>query len=673
LVDRRAPEIGLERLDSGRGPRDPHLSRAIREILERGQVPLPDRVFSGEVFVDPHRLDLDFDGNRFFRTEGGSYVLRLRDDATHIGCDLVLSPLKPAIRHGDDGVVHGSGGEDMFYYFIPRCDVTGSVVVRGVRQHVATGSAWYDHEFGRTPPGVENRSGATDTLSAQHILLRTPGGKNDIAWNWASVQLADGSDISVYTLVRVSDEADMGRWAIVVGPDGKRTSYSDLDLHGEGEWRSLRTFCHYPRRWKLRLPQAGIELQLDALIPDQEFITVISQPAFWEGRVEVSGIREGQPVKGLGFVERSGFEQIETLDQFFAAVGHEVRRSVETVLPREPSYTAARALIASEQRDHYMNGVDLPQLGRSLFAPIRDITDRGGKSWRSYAALACCDVVGGDSRKFARWLAMPELMHVGSLIVDDVQDHSTVRRGGPAAHLVHGEALAINAGTAAYFITQHLLQTDQVSPAARLQLYDLYFEAMRAGHAGQALDLSGFVDTLETVVASGDTAMLERSILACHRLKTAAPAGALARMGAVAGGGTAAQVQAVGSFFEAVGLAFQIVDDVLNLRGFKSDLKQRGEDLRNGVVTYPVAKALARLTPGERAQLHRQVQSKPADPATIESMIAQIEGCGALACCLDEASELVESAWKIADPLLPDSTAKVMLRAFGWYVLERHY
>src|SRR6185503_7691617 len=168
-------------------------------------------------------------------------------------------------------------------------------------------------------------------------------------------------------------------------------------------------------------------------------------------------------------------------------------------------------------------------------------------------ALACCDVVEGDSRKFVKWLAMPELLHVGSLIIDDVQDRSTVRRGGPACHLVHGEPLAINAGTAAYFITQRLLQTGEVSPARRLRLYDLYFEAMRAGHAGQALDLDGPSSIMDDVVESGDASALERRVLATHRLKAAVPAASLARMGAVAGGGTDAQIDAVGDFFEALG------------------------------------------------------------------------------------------------------------------------
>ena len=53
-------------------------------------------------------------------------------------------------------------------------------------------------------------------------------------------------------------------------------------------------------------------------------------------------------------------------------------------------------------------------------------------------AQTCCDVVGGDSRQFVKWLAMPEFMHVGSLIVDDIQDVSEERRGGPCAHLRRG-------------------------------------------------------------------------------------------------------------------------------------------------------------------------------------------------------------------------------------------
>ena len=159
-----------------------------------------------------------------------------------------------------------------------------------------------------------------------------------------------------------------------------------------------------------------------------------------------------------------------------------------------------------------------------------------------------------------------------------------------------------------------------------------------------------------------------------HRLKTAAPAAALARMGAVAGGGTEAQIDAVGRFFEALGLAFQIIDDVLNLRGFKGDLKARGEDITNGTITLPVAKAMARLDAPARRQLVDDAGVAPDRSADrLRPSSSSSSRCGAVHACADEARELVEAAWRAADPLLPDTIPKVMLRAFGWYILERHY
>ncbi|MFI5288645.1 MAG: lipocalin-like domain-containing protein, partial [Polyangia bacterium] len=118
-VDESAPKMGLERIAKGRGSRDPRLNRAISELLERGRVPRPDRIFDGPVFVADRRLELDFAGARFEKLDDGRYQLSLASDRG--GCQLTFAPEKPPHRHGDDGVVRGLGGEDMFYYFIPRC------------------------------------------------------------------------------------------------------------------------------------------------------------------------------------------------------------------------------------------------------------------------------------------------------------------------------------------------------------------------------------------------------------------------------------------------------------------------------------------------------------------------------------------------------------------------
>jgi geranylgeranyl pyrophosphate synthase/predicted secreted hydrolase len=658
-VDANAPRIGLEKIKQGHGSKDARLNRAMVELLEKGRVPRPDRVFGGPVNVALDKLSLDFAGDRFEKNADGTYSLELSDDESKDGASLRITLKKPPLRHGDDGVVRGVHGEDMFYLFVPRCEVTGSLRLDGETLELSAGQGWYDHEFGCPPP------------------QKTEGAKQSdhgtIAWNWVALQLDDGTDVSVYDLVDTKDGSSAGRWAVVSDKAGRRYGLREFTLEPVGAWRSTRTFHDYPTHWKLEIPEAKLSATLECAFVDQELVTVLSKPAFWEGRVTAKGTLNGAEVKGLGYVERNGFADVDTLDDFFARVGEEVRKSVAKVAPLDLSREHAEMLVAAPGREDVIDGVDLPQLSQTLIAPVRLITDRNGKGWRSYAALACCDVVGGDSRKFSEWLSMPELIHVGSLIVDDVEDESTVRRGGPTAHMVYPEAIAINAGTAAYFMGERLLRRSLVSDEKKLKLYDLYFEAMRAGHAGQAIDLDGLERFIPEVIETGDSKMLEKRVAAIHRLKTAAPASALARMGAVAGNGNAAQVKAVGDFFDAVGLSFQIIDDVLNLRGFKGDLKAKGEDISHAKVTLPLAKALGALGAKERAHLWSTVSSKPTDPKIVAECIAQIEASGALDACVDEAKAVVERAWNQLDAAVEDSLPKIMLRAFGWYVLERHY
>jgi geranylgeranyl pyrophosphate synthase/predicted secreted hydrolase len=657
-VDANAPKIGLEKIKQGYGSKDPRLNRAMVELLEKGRVPRPDRVFNGPVDVALDKLSLHYAHDSFEKNADGTYSLQLSDAETKHGASLKLTLSKPPIRHGDDGLVRGVHGEDMFYLFVPRCEVSGSIVLDGQRLELEHGQGWYDHEFG-CPPAQKEKNKQSD--------------HGAIAWNWVALQLDDGTDVSVYDLVDTKDSSSAGRWAVVSDKAGHRYGLTSFTLEPTGVWRSTRTFHDYPTQWKLEIPEAKLSVTLEPAFHDQELVTVLSKPAFWEGRVQGKGTLNGVEVKGLGYVERNGFADVDTLDDFFARVGEEVRKSVARVAPLELTKEHAEALVTAPGREDIIDGVDLPQLAQTLIAPVRLITDRNGKGWRSYAALACCDVVGGDSRKFSEWLSMPELIHVGSLIVDDVEDRSTVRRGGPTAHTVFPEAIAINAGTGAYFMGERLLKRSLVSDEKKLELYDLYFEAMRAGHAGQAIDLDGLTRFVPEVIQKGDSKLLEKRVAAIHRLKTAAPASALARMGAVAGGGNAKQVKAVGDFFDAVGLAFQIIDDVLNLRGFKGDLKSKGEDISHGKVTLPLAKALGRLGAEDRAHLWKTVSSHPTDPKVVASCIGLIEGSGALDACVEESKAIVERAWNQLDAAVEDSLPKIMLRSFGWYVLERHY
>ncbi|HMJ13069.1 MAG TPA: polyprenyl synthetase family protein [Polyangiaceae bacterium] len=672
-VDPCAPSEGLKRVRRGLGAKDEKLNRALCEILERGNVPGPDRLLPGRVFVALDRLELEYGDATFKKLDDGSYQLNLSDGTS--SCALSFRPKKPATRHGDDGLVKGSDNEDMFYYFIPRCEVTGKLNVGGRELAIAEASGWYDHEFGvgDIQQILEDDRDAPMT-DEMKVARRKKKEHDTVAWNWLSCQLDNGTDISVYPEQYIERNKSAGEWAIVIDRDGNRSMHTDITLEPIDFWQSNQTFFEYPIAWRVSVPSAGIQFTVRAAFEDQEFITLITRASFWEGRVEVEGTLRGKPVRGPGFVERSGYGLVEDLDDYFENVGKVVRGAVARAIPLKLDHETAAGIVGSNLRPHYLDGLDLDQLARTFIAPIREITDRGGKGWRSYALITCCDVVGGDSRTLVDWLAMPELMHVGSLIVDDVEDKSVVRRGKPTAHMIYGEAQAINSGTAAYFIMQKLLaKTTFLSAADRLRVYDLYFEGMRAGHAGQAIDLDGFDAEMPAYVESGAGHELERRVMAVHRLKTAAPAGTLARMGSIAGGGSDAQVEGMGQFFEALGMAFQIVDDVLNLRGFKGDLKSKGEDIVQGKITLPVAKAISRLDLAERRWLYATLRSKPEDPKVVAQVIDKLEACGAIEDCKVQADKMIDDAWHELAPLVEDTLAKMMLRAFGWFVLERHY
>jgi geranylgeranyl pyrophosphate synthase len=329
-----------------------------------------------------------------------------------------------------------------------------------------------------------------------------------------------------------------------------------------------------------------------------------------------------------------------------------------------------------------VEGVPKDIFHKTIIEPVRQIVDRGGKAWRSFGLLACIDIVGGDSRRYVRWLSMAEFMHVGSLIIDDIQDKSLTRRGGPCCHILHGEELAINAGTACYFMFKRVLDCPWLSDTVLNEVTDLYFAALRAGHAGQALDIQGLDYIIDEAVQSGrDSTKLEKRSLAIHRLKTGAPCEMLARMGAIVGGGSDEQIEAIGEYFAAIGLAFQIMDDVLNLRGLFTDsadrvanikLKTIGEDIMTGKITMPVCKAMdGRLNLQERTELWGIIKSKPQDAETVAEAIEILEQCGALDDCVAQAEEIVESSWAQLDKLTPDTFSKLMLRSFAGYVIYR--
>lgn len=644
---------------------DPRINQSLREVFERNAVPLPDRLLEKDACIKLDGLDLDYAGSRFFKTAEGDYQLKLNCSEQQFSCDLRFSPVKRPVRHGDNGVVKGHSQESMFYYFIPRCDLAGSLSVAGEKFEVVNGLGWYDHEFGHKD---------------EHLSAALIDNESSASWNWVAVQLSNQFDISAYEIYNASSQQNkIGRWAIVIDPEGNRQQFSDFKLTPLRSWFSARTFRDYPVEWELKIPAIDLQLIITASPENQEVVTLLAYPAFWESSATVCGTHQTHNVTGRAFIERTGFDNFESLDDYFSILGSKVRQSIGEILPNAPDAEQALELIAGDEFPDVLDKLDISHYIDEVINPLREFVQRGGKAWRSYGSLLCIDLVGGDPHHYIDVLLFPELIHSGSLIIDDIQDQSKIRRGKPTSHEIFGIDKAINIGTSAYFLAENVFSSrsrsswDTIDSDRRLRMYELYFQAMRAGHAGQSLDLRGFSAGLAEAVRSGENTTLENSILAMQRLKSAVPAAALAKIGAVAGGGNDNQINTLGRYFEQLGLAFQIMDDVINIQGFTNDMKNRGEDVIAGKITMPVARAIGIASPDVRVELASLINQENISEQDADRIMAIIKRVGALEECKQYASNLLEKSWLELDRTFPDSHAKVTLRAYSFFVLQSHY
>ena len=205
----------------------------------------------------------------------------------------------------------------------------------------------------------------------------------------------------------------------------------------------------------------------------------------------------------------------------------------------------------------------------------------GGKRVRPLLVLAASQAVHGDRNAAMRAACAVELIHAYSLVHDDMpcMDNDVLRRGKPTVHVQFGEAQAMLAGDAMQALAFEVLTPDDgVPPALQARLCSLL--ARSAGHAGmaggQAIDLASIGQPLG-----------EHALRDMHHRKTGALLQGSVLMGAACGEATPAQWAALADYGDALGLAFQVVDDILDVTQASATLgKTAGKDLDNNKPTY---------------------------------------------------------------------------------------
>jgi geranylgeranyl pyrophosphate synthase len=242
---------------------------------------------------------------------------------------------------------------------------------------------------------------------------------------------------------------------------------------------------------------------------------------------------------------------------------------VDRFLPGEQDLDS---LFRSEEKN-----VVLPLLKRILIEPLEEFTARPSKILRAalvhagYDIAVCRNAVQRQDRGTDSDLALCaniiELLHAGSLIVDDWQDESWTRRGKPCFHRLYGASLAVTAGNLLYMWPLNLIDRLAVSPDQARLMRERYQKTMEVAHYGQALDIAVSIDELP-----------QQDISALCRWVTRHKSGTLTalalEMGAILGGAEAQVLTSLERFGSEFGCVLQNYDDIANVLGHRETAKQ---------------------------------------------------------------------------------------------------
>ena len=209
-----------------------------------------------------------------------------------------------------------------------------------------------------------------------------------------------------------------------------------------------------------------------------------------------------------------------------------------------------------------------------LIDPVRELTSNHGKKIRGTLVNLAYRLLNNDAqssltaaRRIKTGAQVLELIHAGSLIVDDIEDGSQMRRGMPALHVQYGLPLALNAGNWLYFWPFQLVADLGLSKETSLAAYEAYHRALLRAHFGQAMDLGTRVDAL----GQDRVAEVCRASMA---LKTGALTGFAMVLGGLIAGVDEKTASILDNFGRELGVALQMFDDIGNVTGVREPSKQ---------------------------------------------------------------------------------------------------
>lgn len=285
--------------------------------------------------------------------------------------------------------------------------------------------------------------------------------------------------------------------------------------------------------------------------------------------------------------------------------------------------------------------IDCTSLNKNLNIPIRDFVLRGGKRLRPVLFLTCLEAFGLNYKKYFDFAAIIELLHNGTLILDDIEDNGILRRGLPTCHLKFGIDTATNVGMSLHLLPLKILlaKRKELGEKKELKIWQIVTEELINVSFGQGLDIYWHKNK------SLDNISVNR-YLEMVRLKTGSLMRMSVRLACVLADQDEKNIKMFKKFAETIGMAFQIIDDALDLTSPEDKFgKAYGNDITEGKLSLPVIFSLKKIDGKKKDRLIEILRKHTRDRKLTKEAIAIIKETGSVKKSIRFANKLVDDAW----------------------------
>lgn len=539
--------------------------------------------------------------------------------------------------------------EDMMYRCYPKLELTGLVGDERI-----TGKAWMDHQW----------------LNTNSLIIGDDQEKI-IGWDWFGINLDNGTDIIIFILKNANtNQVIHSQTVLLINGEGP-VSLPGLHTEPLEFWESPRTHIKYPVSWKIENSELGLSLTYKPTIQNQEISVSGLARSVWEGIGKITGTMAGVEVSGMARAEFYGYGYIFDFHKFLNDLADKVDKRIEEFLPKNITENDVQKYVSPP---HWKNE---PEAYTEMISkPVWDLILRRGKRWRPIFGIWMQETLGKSSADYELGICLSELIHTGSLIIDDIQDQSELRRGQPTLHLKYGTDVAINAGNTLYFLPfVELLHHKHMTDGQKLRIYQIMMDTHLKAHFGQTLDIYWSRNMSIENLTKWFRDDIESKILQMYDYKTAAGPKGIAEVAAVLAESDEKVKTAAVEFARSFAVGFQMIDDILNFSSSERWSKVCGEDISNGKLTYVIVKAIKMLE-GKRSERLKKIlcdENLRRQQSTLDEAVKLVRESGALEESKKIAKEMSSCAWNRFAEIVPNSEPKIMLNLLQLKMIDLAY